>query len=236
MHARRSHLTVVALVVAGWALAAHPAVAQERAGLLAAPAPYGTIPPWTATSATVTSPAPPMPDPSFDAWDPAYAMRAAELHAAPGGGRVLRAAETMIDSGTIVRGSCYDWVDAVFTHASGQRHTILRGGPEHGPYAQTSDFRPGDWVMFVNESFGGDRSHTHSAIFVGWVDESAHVAMMVSYPGGRRDEPGRFGTYDLSLAYRIERMDDAVPPPAHRGHAARASSHAAHGSSHRAHG
>jgi hypothetical protein len=163
-------------------------------------------------------------------------MRTAELHAAPGGDRVLRAAQEMIESSTIVRGSCYDWVDAVFTRASGQRHMVLDGGPERGPYAPTSDFRPGDWVMFVNEMSGGDRSHTHSAIFVGWVDEGARVAMMVSYPGGRRDEPGRFSTYDLSLAYRIERMDDAVPAPAHRAHPARASRPRTGHRAHRAHG
>lgn len=218
MEASRSHrLTVLALTLAGLVLstlAAHPASAQERGRMLASP--YGTIPPWSATSVAVMPSAPP-PAPSFDPWDPSYAMRTAEMRAAPGAQRVLRAAQQMIDSDTIVRGSCYDWVEAVFARATGQRHAIRRGGPQHGPYAQTSDFQPGDWVMFVNESFGGDRTHTHSGIFVGWIDESAHVAMMMSYPGGRRDEPGRFGSYDLSLAYRIERMDDALPPPpAHR--------------------
>ena len=63
-----------------------------------------------------------------------------------------------------------------------------------------------NWVLFEHEGGG-----THSAIFVDWADPSARVATMMSYPGQRRDEPGRYGTYALSSAYRIIRMTDDPP-------------------------
>jgi hypothetical protein len=226
MESVRSQSLVLAWVAfAACASAAHPAAAQAR--MLATP--YGTIPPWTPTS--VVAP-PPAPDPEWQAWDPAFQVQQAERSAAPGGGRVLRMAESMVDGGTVVRGSCYDWVDAVFTRAGGRWHQTFHSSIEHGPYAQAQDFRPGDWVMFINEGFGGDTTHTHSAIFVGWVDEAQRTAMMVSYPGGRRDEPGRYSTYDLTHAYRIQRMEDEAPPPPAPRRSARAGRHAAHRAGH----
>lgn len=216
MDAARSHspasprlasLALAGLALAAWVSIPHRADAQARA--LASPV-YGTIAPWTTAS---VAPAPPPVDPQWQAWDPAYAIQHAELRAAPGGNRVLHAAQTMISDGTVVRGSCYDWVDAVFTRAGGRWHQTFHSSIEHGPYAQVQDFQPGDWVMFINEGFGGDPAHTHSGIFVGWADEASRVAVVMSYPGGRRSEPGRYSTYDLTHAYRIQRMEDEAPPP-----------------------
>lgn len=98
-------------------------------------------------------------------------------------------------------------------------------GPNTGPFADASQLQPGDWVFFVNHAWGDD---THSAIFIGWVDRDARLAMMVSYAGGHRDEPGRFGEYDLSGVFRVVRMTDDPPPPAstartHRRHRTTAS-------------
>lgn len=193
-------LLVAVLVVGGCVASASPAAAQ---GPMALPPAYTTspwTPPWYA-------PAPsPAPDPSWDAWDPASAMARATGRAGLGGRRVLETAQRMIEQGVIVRGSCYDWVDAVFHQASGRWHDSFHGSRAHHRYAQVSDLQPGDWVLFEHEGGG-----THSAIFVDWADPSARVATMMSYPGQRRDEPGRYGTYALSSAYRIIRMTDDPP-------------------------
>jgi hypothetical protein len=219
--ATRSQIAVYFALLAGLSFTA-PAGAQDRARALGSPT-YGTIPPWNATTVAIAPVAPPSIDPTWQTWDPAYAMARAEQHGTPGGDRVLSAARTMIDEGAIVRGSCYDWVDAVFTRASGHRHDAFHGSIAHGPYAQVQDFQPGDWVLFVHSEYEGE-AQTHSAIFVGWADESARVAVMMSYPGQRRDEPGRYGTYVLTRAYRIIRLSDepAAPSRPHRAHASRA--------------
>jgi hypothetical protein len=60
-------------------------------------------------------------------------------------------------------------------------------------------------VFFINHSYN---DVTHSAIFVAWVDERARVALMVSYPGGNRDAPGRFSDYELTNVYQLVRMRD----------------------------
>ena len=60
-------------------------------------------------------------------------------------------------------------------------------------------------MFFINHSFN---NVTHSAIFVRWIDEATREAVMVSYPGGNRDAPGRFGQYELTNVYRLVRMDD----------------------------
>jgi len=215
MHVARSHRALVAVLTTFVALAtAHPAFAQGRA--LGSPVIGAVIPPWSPASVVPTPSVDPQrqdpqwQDPQWQAWDPAYQLENAELHAAPGGNRVLHAAQSMIDDDTIVRGSCYDWVEAVFQRANGRWHDTFHHGIRSGPYAQAQDFQPGDWVLFVNEEFGGDPSHTHSAIFIGWADQSTRAAVMMSYPGGRRAEPGRYGTYTLTRAYRIIRMEDAV--------------------------
>lgn len=215
MQAHRSHrasLAVAFAILAAALAAPQAASAQEPATTLGSLL-GAMIPPWSPVA-----PAPPPVDPAWQSWDPDYQMQSAQLNAAPGGGRVLRTAQAMMDQGTVVRGSCYDWIHTVFERAGGRWSDAFRGRIESGPYAPAEDFAPGDWVLFINESFGGDASHTHSAIFVGWADASARTAVMVSYPGGRRDEPGRYGTYELTRAYRIVRMEDAEPVARPRHH------------------
>ncbi len=145
-------------------------------------------------------------DPSI-AWDPDRALTDAAQQASPGPRRVLETTHAMIDDSTVVRGSCFDWVDAVYQRAGGRQHDVFHG-PHTGPFAETPALQPGDWVFFINHNWGDD---THSAIFVGWMDEGSSVAMMVSYAGGHRDEPGRFGEYELSSVFRIVRMEDEPP-------------------------
>jgi hypothetical protein len=129
---------------------------------------------------------------------------AAEQNASGGARRVLSTARTLIDDGVVIRGTCYTWLNAVYTRAGGRRSTAFNGS-RRGPYANTSLLRPGDWIHFINHSYGGV---THSAIFVAWIDEESKRAITVSYPGERRNEPGRFKEYELTSVYRIDRMAD----------------------------
>jgi hypothetical protein len=182
---------------------ASSAAAQDGARALPPPWP----PPPPGATLPPTHPEAPMPSPE---WDPDGALRSAREHAAPGAQRVLDATRTMLDEDTIVLGSCFTWVEALFHRAGGVQHEVYRGSRHSGPYAEAAVLLPGDWVFFLNRGF---EDVTHSAVFVAWVDEPSRVALMVSYPGGRRQEPGRFGTYELTGVYRVMRMDDAPPPP-----------------------
>ncbi len=142
------------------------------------------------------------------------ALDAARAHAAPGARRVLDAARAMITGGVVVRGSCYTWLRAVYARAMG-RHRVVYAGSPRPRFARFELLRPGDWVFFINHSY---RNTTHSAIFVGWADPRAHVALMASYVGGNRTAPGRFSTYALTNVYQVVRMADDLPPspPARR--------------------
>ncbi len=139
------------------------------------------------------------------------ALAAAAERASPCARRVLDATRAMLDEETIVRGSCYTWANAVYRRAGGRTQVAFRAS-RRTPYADASLLRPGDWVFFINHSFG---DVTHSAIFVAWIDERARTALMVSYPGGNRADPGRFGEYELTNVYRLVRMVEESPtsPP-----------------------
>lgn len=160
----------------------------------------------------LTVPAPVAESPGV-AEDPMGALRAAIPRAAPGARRVLEVMRAMLDEGTVVRGSCNRWVEEIFRRAGGRGRTVY-SGRRRAPFTDTALLRPGDWVQFINHSYGGV---THSAVFVGWTDQAGRVAMTASYPGQSRAEPGRFRDYDLSNLYRVVRMDDAATPPPARG-------------------
>lgn len=133
---------------------------------------------------------------------------------APGPGeRVLAVAERMVSRGTIVRGSCYDYVSAVFAEAgypAARRDQVFRGSMD-GPYADLSLIVPGDWLAIVNHP---ERTPvgTHSVIFARWQDRARAEAVVVSYAGGGSVRPGDFVVYDLSRTYRITRAVDSTPP------------------------
>jgi hypothetical protein len=140
------------------------------------------------------------------------ALDAARERAAPGARRVLDAARAMIVDGVVVRGSCYTWLRAVYARAAGRSQVVYAGRPRPR-FTRFEVLRPGDWVFFINHSYG---NNTHSAIFVGWADRRAHVALMASYVGGNRTAPGRFSTYSLTNVYQVVRMADDAPPTAGR--------------------
>lgn len=133
-------------------------------------------------------------------------LRAAEAAAEPAGRQVLATARDLIDREVVVvRGSCWDYANAVFERAgfaAGRaRQTVFRGGKK-GPYADLDQVRPGDWLYYVNHSYG---EVPHSAIFVDWEDREAGLGLMISYVGAKRRRPGRYEVYDLRSVYRIVR-------------------------------
>lgn len=154
-----------------------------------------------------STPTPPPPEASpapAAAVDPADPLAEAAGRASPGGRRVLETTRAMLDARTVVRGSCYTWAREVYRRAGGRSRAVF--APSRGErWAGPSRLQPGDWVSFINHSYN---NVTHAAIFVGWVDEGARVAMTASYPGQNREEPGRLREYELTEVYRVVRMDD----------------------------
>ena len=120
------------------------------------------------------------------------------------GGKVLLSALDNLKRKTIIKGSCWDWVNHVFQEAgypSANRQRVYRTKLK-GPYADTALVKSGDWVMYKNLSYG---NVPHSGIFVYWVDKKKELGMVLSYRGGGSSSPGRFRVYDLSCLYGINR-------------------------------
>jgi len=121
-----------------------------------------------------------------------------------GGVRVLGVGQAMVNRREILPGECWDYINAVYTRAGfpeGRRTYVFRAR-KSGPYADINLIRAGDWLHFVNHSYGGIE---HSAIFVRWSNRGAKEARMLSYGGEKRREPGRYLDYDLSNVYAIIR-------------------------------
>ena len=133
-------------------------------------------------------------------------VEAAPSHA---GHRVLAVARRMVRRRTIVRGSCFDYIERAFGRAgypAARRERIFSSVPE-GPYADLSLIAPGDWLFIVPHP---DREPelTHSVIFVRWLDRDAGRAEVVSYAGGNARRPGGLVPYDLNHTYVIARAHD----------------------------
>ena len=131
--------------------------------------------------------------------------QAAERKADADGKKVLETGRDMaLVSKVILPGSCWDYIDAVFTRAGfpERRRKVVAKGPKAGPYLDTGVIRPGDWLYFRNHSFGNSE---HSAVFVEWVNAPSRVALMLSYPGQGRQEPARYRPYELTSVYSVTR-------------------------------
>lgn len=125
-------------------------------------------------------------------------------YAAPAGKKVLRTTHQMFLNGKIIRGGCWDYLNAAFDKAGypyAKRQRIYFGSKK-GPYAPSHLLWPGDWVYHINHSYNGVE---HSGMFVGWIDRRRKLALMFSYAGERRSEPARYKRYDLSSVYSIQR-------------------------------
>ena len=120
------------------------------------------------------------------------------------GKRVLDTGKAMIEKREILPGGCWDYINAVYNRAGypeAKREKAYRT-KKAGPYADVSLIQPGDWVYFVNHSYGDIE---HSSIFVEWTDRGGKLARMLSYAGEKRKEPARYVVYDLDSVYGIIR-------------------------------
>jgi hypothetical protein len=127
-----------------------------------------------------------------------------------GGNKILAVAQKMaIIDKDIVRGSCWDFVNEVYKRAgsSSNKKAIFRS-KKGGPYANPSMVQPGDWIYHVNYEYKGIE---HSAIFVCWKDFEKRIAITLSYAGMNRNQPAKYGTYNLKGIYSIFRNPTEKP-------------------------
>lgn len=120
------------------------------------------------------------------------------------GAAVISAAVARIKNATIQSGSCYDFVQAVYTDAgitAKQRKQIFIG-KRVGPYAQASELKAGDWIYYDHLYA---KNADHSVIFVAWISFGNRTALVIDYAGGNRPESGRYRIADLYKIWGITR-------------------------------
>lgn len=104
---------------------------------------------------------------------------------------------------TIIKGSCWDFVNEVYRRSGvDEKKTAVFRSQKKGPYANANMVKPGDWVYHINYQYNNIE---HSAIFVCWKDFKNRIAITLSYAGGNRNLPGKYGEYKLSSIYSILR-------------------------------
>lgn len=115
---------------------------------------------------------------------------------------ISTARKMTLNERALVQGGCWDYLNAVFNRAGVTRDTVHKGAYKQGPYASSDEIEVGDWLYYINHGYHGIE---HSGLFVGWVDETAKQALILSYAGEQRREPARYRVYDLSNVYQIMR-------------------------------
>lgn len=134
-------------------------------------------------------------------------LQSAERRAKGAARKVLSTARRMMEQRTIVRGSCWDWVNAVYKRAGypnrrGKRKTIFKGSRKNKKFASINRIKSGDWLYYVNYQY---KRVPHSGIFVGWINKRKKRALILSYRGARSRTPGGLSEYDLRSVYNIIR-------------------------------
>lgn len=128
----------------------------------------------------------------------------AEREATPVGLNILVTGRNMINNSDVILGSCWDYIDGLYTRSgypSKKRVTVYKSKLQ-GPYVDISKIEAGDWLYFINHSYGDVE---HSAVFIAWTNIEKKEALMISYAGGNQAVPARYKTYDLSSVYNIIR-------------------------------
>ena len=142
---------------------------------------------------------------SYDNVDSEYLplLSRAETQSSTAAREVISTARAMtLNERTIIQGGCWDYLNAVFNRAGVNRSTVHKGAYAEGPYVNSGEIQVGDWLYYINHGYNDIE---HSGLFVGWVDESAKQALILSYAGESRKEPARYRVYDLSHVYHIIR-------------------------------
>ncbi len=134
-----------------------------------------------------------------------FLLDQAETRATPLALPILQTSRQMIKQEEIILGSCWDYIDAVFTRSGAppkKRSTFFKSKFQ-GPYlGDASLIEPGDWLYYVNHSYNGGE---HSGVFIEWTDYNLREALIMSYAGGNRKSPARYKKYIISHVYNIIR-------------------------------
>lgn len=127
-----------------------------------------------------------------------------------GGNKILAVAEKMaIIDKDVIKGSCWDFVNEVYRRAgTAANKKVIYRSKKGGPYANPSMVQPGDWIYHVNYAY---KNIEHSAIFVCWKDFEKRIAITLSYAGMNRNQPAKYGTYNLKGIYSIFRNPVVKP-------------------------
>lgn len=128
----------------------------------------------------------------------------AEANTATANAKVLKQGRIMVTNKKIVRGGCWDYINAIWNKAGfppKKRRTVFKSA-KTGPYARAAKIQSGDWLYFINHSYGNIE---HSAMFIAWEDEKNMQGYMLSYAGERKKKPARYKVYDLSSVYQVIR-------------------------------
>ncbi len=123
---------------------------------------------------------------------------------------ILQTAQRMVEDEVIVKGSCWDYIDALYTSSGyprAKRDFIFKGDKNIAPYASKDDIKKGDWLYFINKSY---HDVEHSGVFVRWLDKSSSKALILSYGGENRHEPARYLPYDIEKTYTIIRGKEKI--------------------------
>ncbi|MER1974378.1 MAG: hypothetical protein ABS880_11480, partial [Psychrobacter alimentarius] len=78
---------------------------------------------------------------------------------------VSMARKMALNERTIIKGGCWDYLNAVFNRAGVSRDTIHKGTYSQGPYARSDEIEVGDWLYYINHGYNRVE---HSGLFVGW--------------------------------------------------------------------
>lgn len=131
-----------------------------------------------------------------------------EMTATPNAQKVLISARQMVENGEIIRGGCWDYLNAAWSRVgfdNKKRKVTFKGDIKKPPYADINDIQAGDWLYHINYSYNNIE---HSGMFVGWIDKQNAIGLTLSYAGEKRGEPARYRAYDLSGVYRITRASE----------------------------
>ena len=180
---------------------AAPAADSSPPTVEASTPPSDAPPPDAPTLVEVDDEAPASTEDPIPTVDPS--LDATERSASPGGRAVLEAARAMIAARVVVKGSCWDFVSAVYRRAADahSHQKTLYSAAKKGPYASPTTFEPGDWLYLIHH--GGTE---HSVIFVRWVGAGMKKAVVADYLGGRRERPGEFRTVEVERVYHVMRL------------------------------
>lgn len=129
----------------------------------------------------------------------------AEKNTSRAGKAVLREARNMaLDQQKIIKGSCWNYLNAVFNKARVSRKKLFEAKKDGGRYFNLNNLQAGDWIYHTNLSY---HNIEHSGMFVGWVDKRRSKALMLSYKGQDKKEPARYKVYDISRTYNVMRPE-----------------------------